>query len=209
MGLLRDGQPLGLAAACSVRRILFKSPFIFYRASANMQEAHALRRPEQHPQPSALATFLFFSLHLFLASAAGPDIHATLGARSRYGQISEPLTTTRYYGNILNGSDSAVVIPYAQAAQLPECGILDLGQPVRGKWYQDELGHYAFELDSCRLRRISAANASRCLAGKRIVFMGDSVTRWAEHAKYVQEAAFACTSNPRTCLCTCSMPWLQ
>lgn len=32
----------------------------------------------------------------------------------------------------------------------------------------------------CQLRRFSHAQAQRCLAGKRLVFVGDSVTRWAE-----------------------------
>ena len=49
-------------------------------------------------------------------------------------------------------------------------GFTHLGEPV-GKLLR-------YELLECKLRRISAAKAQNCLAGKRVLFIGDSVMRY-------------------------------
>ena len=38
--------------------------------------------------------------------------------------------------------------------------------------------HYMYETDACRLRRLSSLETRACLEGSRLVFLGDSVTRY-------------------------------
>jgi hypothetical protein len=45
-------------------------------------------------------------------------------------------------------------------------------------WTQRRTQHIVYDLDDCRMRRLSAEQARGCLSGKRIVFLGDSVTRY-------------------------------
>ena len=43
--------------------------------------------------------------------------------------------------------------------------------------HADEEGHYWWEPQNCRLRRLSAIEARQCLNGRHIFFGGDSLTR--------------------------------
>lgn len=45
-------------------------------------------------------------------------------------------------------------------------------------WTTNRSRHYLYELDSCRLRRLDMAQTRACLQGKRLVMLGDSVTRY-------------------------------
>ncbi|GAX85020.1 hypothetical protein CEUSTIGMA_g12440.t1, partial [Chlamydomonas eustigma] len=61
----------------------------------------------------------------------------------------------------------------------PLCGQLTFNDNLTGKIYQDPLtGHYMYEPDACRLRRLSAQHTLQCLKGMEVVFVGDSVTRY-------------------------------
>lgn len=43
--------------------------------------------------------------------------------------------------------------------------------------YTDEQGYFWWEPAKCKLRRLTGPQARRCLAGRHIVFVGDSLTR--------------------------------
>lgn len=101
---------------------------------------------------------------------SAPYLHA-----ARYRDSGLPGKPNGYYVNMTKGD--TVALPASLTSKLPACGQLSFGEPVEGKWYKDDAGHWAFELDKCRLWRPTGDVAAQCLAGQRIVMIGDSVTR--------------------------------
>lgn len=84
-----------------------------------------------------------------------------------------------FYGRIRTNSTHTPSVQ-EHLPRRPFCGHLNWTTPVNGTWFQDTDGHYAFELHACRLRRLNASAAGRCLARvSPIVFIGDSLTRCA------------------------------
>jgi hypothetical protein len=61
-----------------------------------------------------------------------------------------------------------------------------LSAGVTGKFYMDSDGHYSWEPDGCRLRRFTGDEARKCLSGRHVAFVGDSVTRY----QYISLAFF-------------------
>lgn len=94
----------------------------------------------------------------------------------RYSKADKLSVPGGHYTNITN--PQSTVHSVDELAYRPFCGKLDPATPVIGKWYRERNGHFFFELDTCRLRRLSSTAARRCLAGKRLVFLGDSITRF-------------------------------
>lgn len=95
----------------------------------------------------------------------------------RYAQLGPLHKPGGYYANITHHAN-ATVYPDSIAANLPECPQLNLSARYDGKIYKSESGHFFFEPNQCRLRRLTSEQAAKCLAGKRIAFLGDSVTRY-------------------------------
>lgn len=61
----------------------------------------------------------------------------------------------------------------------PPCRQLSFESDLTGSIYKSpQSGHFLYEPDACILRRLNAAESRSCLAGKRIVWMGDSVMRY-------------------------------
>jgi hypothetical protein len=99
--------------------------------------------------------------------------------RFRYGNNRIDVQTPQtYYFNITTAI--SVIYNASDSRALPACsGIQWMGSngSVHGRWYRDEAGLWAWEPERCRLRRLGAAQASACLAGRRVVTTGDSVSR--------------------------------
>lgn len=84
-------------------------------------------------------------------------------------------------GEILAARDHPTI--HTRLTDQNRCSAVSLTGPGRldGQWYsiQTPEPHLVFEPQSCQLRRLSAASARHCLDGKYIVFIGDSLTRYA------------------------------
>ncbi|GAX79272.1 hypothetical protein CEUSTIGMA_g6712.t1 [Chlamydomonas eustigma] len=78
----------------------------------------------------------------------------------------------------INGQQS-YALTTQQLLGKPMCRQLTFNDNLTGRIYQDPLtGHYMYEPDACRLRRLSAQHTLQCLKGMEVVFVGDSVTRY-------------------------------
>ncbi|GAX75132.1 hypothetical protein CEUSTIGMA_g2576.t1 [Chlamydomonas eustigma] len=73
-----------------------------------------------------------------------------------------------------------IVLPVAKLRRREWCGELNFkASLMKGRIYQDAgTSHYFYEPDACRLRRLPVSGAAACLAGKRLVFLGDSISRY-------------------------------
>lgn len=93
----------------------------------------------------------------------------------RYRDGRRPGKPNGYYVNMT--SSNTVVLPASLTAKRPPCKQLQFDNAGQGKWYRDDAGHWAYELDHCKLWRSLGDAAGKCLGGKRIVMLGDSVSR--------------------------------
>jgi hypothetical protein len=87
-------------------------------------------------------------------------------------------TPGTYYHNIT--SSNSTIYNASELSGGPICGNaqwMGSNGSVHGRWYRDEAGLWAWEPEGCRLRRLEAAQAAACLAGRRVVAAGDSVSR--------------------------------
>lgn len=67
-----------------------------------------------------------------------------------------------------------------EALGKPFCDTLNATQETTyyGKWHSDSAGHYWWEPQNCRLRRLTASEARQCLNNRHLFFGGDSLTRY-------------------------------
>lgn len=102
--------------------------------------------------------------------------------------LLEYLKVTRYGNAEVHSPDGpnyhsqfspSTVFPLVhKVAHRKSCLKLEFSAPVEGAFYRDSVGHTFYELRDCNLRRMSHKETRNCLAGTRIVFLGDSVTRF-------------------------------
>jgi len=85
-----------------------------------------------------------------------------------------------FYKKIRATWDNNYVGSVEESLNKPFCGTLNATQETTfyGKWHADDDGHYWWEPQNCRLRRLSAVEARQCLNGKHLFFGGDSLTRY-------------------------------
>ena len=58
------------------------------------------------------------------------------------------------------------------------CALGELTGVENGTWHVDRKGEYVYTVDECIMARPSAVAARRCLAGRHLVFIGDSISRY-------------------------------
>lgn len=68
------------------------------------------------------------------------------------------------YARINASGETRVTGWESHAEALPLCDGRSLDELTSGGWYLTKEGHYTYEPDSCRLRRISGESARRCPA---------------------------------------------
>lgn len=91
-----------------------------------------------------------------------------------------------FYKKIVGQSGETAAGTLSDAQTLPTCSLLSSNSTndatatsiANGYWYTDEQGYFWWEPAKCKLRRLTGPQARRCLAGRHIVFVGDSLTRY-------------------------------
>jgi hypothetical protein len=129
---------------------------------------------------------MFFAITLILfmmVFCARSDNQPSYEAKQRYrgeatGKRFKPLVGGHYERM---ASRESIIYSTDQLKGRQPCndGQLTFESDVSGRVYKSQqTGHFLYEPDACILRRLDAAEVRTCLAGKRIVWMGDSVMRY-------------------------------
>mmetsp|Transcript_5297 Transcript_5297/g.16036 ORF Transcript_5297/g.16036 Transcript_5297/m.16036 type:complete len:215 (+) Transcript_5297:2769-3413(+) len=111
-----------------------------------------------------------------------------------YGEEVNTEKPDGYFSKMLNTSTQ--LFSSSKLEGRPQCTQLGFGGSMAGSWYKDDRsGNLMYELEACRLRRLGAAATRACLAGQRIVFLGDSVMRY-QFTSLVHFLASGAYQNP-------------
>ena len=124
---------------------------------------------------------MFISILLCISalSVRSDDDQARYEPAQRYRDVPKrfkPLVGGHY--ERMTSQDSTVYSTDQLNGRKP-CRQLTFESDLLGRIYKSpQSGHYLYEPDACLLRRLDAAETRSCLAGKRMVWMGDSVMRY-------------------------------
>lgn len=121
------------------------------------------------------------------AAAAAGEQTAASGSPSAVGNTAAEKAAPEEAAAAPHGSSKAALPPAAAAGAagepanggraLPPCLVNSLLQPGDVSWSAANGSVDQLSIRGCPLRRFSHAEAVQCLAGKRLVFVGDSITR--------------------------------
>jgi hypothetical protein len=88
----------------------------------------------------------------------------------------------RLYGKCILSLLCLLVLASTENTELqkPYCSPqnLDAAETAKSEWKLLQDGTFGIEFEHCRLRRFSRDKAANCLRGSRLVFMGDSLSRY-------------------------------
>lgn len=78
-------------------------------------------------------------------------------------------------------NDNLLLPPWGSFCKPAGCRV---ACPIRLKCcrHSDPAGHYWWEPQNCRLRRLTAPEARQCLNNRHLFFGGDSLTRWIAYS---------------------------